>query len=278
MKMSSCTTTPCGARPTGSTESRITGTPVLGALPVEQLSGDPAYHGRGRLDHPSQDARGKPVERTGGRAAKVGIEDRHFGRTPAHLEVPKPTAVAVGFSEVQQPVAVSAAPLDASPHHEVVGPQRPEMLVGGIELADQRAIPRQKQVGGDWSLAQVDERHKPEPRLDDSPPEAVEEGSRLQRNPQAPSGLPVEPVERLEIRWTRAQANRQSLPHRFPDPATDVGMEAAEDARRIALERELVAKTDLDPIDGVHVREHTVYLDAGLRVNLQAGELLREER
>ena len=55
-------------------------------------------------------------------------------------------------------------------------------------------------------------------------------------------------------------------------------MEAAEDARRIALERELVAKTDLDPIDAVQVRKHTVYLDAGLRVNLPAVELLREER
>ena len=110
--MSSSTITPCGATPTLSTQSRITGTPVLCALPVEQLSGDPTHDWRGRLDHPRHDARGKPVERTGGRAAKVRIEDRHFGRTPAHLEVPKPTTVAVGFSEVQQAVAVGQLPAD----------------------------------------------------------------------------------------------------------------------------------------------------------------------
>ena len=137
--------------------------------------------------------------------------------------------MAVGFSKVQHAVAVSASPLDARPHHEVVGPQRPELPVRGVELADQRAVPCQEQVGGDGSLAEVGECHKPEPRLDDAPPEAVEKTARLQRNSQPPSGLPVEPVERLEVRRTRADPNRQSLPQRFPDPAADVRVEPAED-------------------------------------------------
>src|SRR5207302_9489532 len=108
---------------------------------------------------------------------------------PAPFEVAQSFVVELASPKVELSIATPAGPVDRRPHHQVVATELPVAAIRGAELIDHIPVPGEDEGGGNRLALLGREHQKSQPLVDEVGPDALQEPSGLNRDPESPPCL-----------------------------------------------------------------------------------------